>query len=114
MILSEFEQKRIEKLFTDFGRGKVPACFQNQLRIEFRIKGAEVTLYESRPHYLDQSTWFSMAVARFKKDPKSEVWELYCADRNGKWHLYKPCPPNRDIEKLLAEVKNDPTGIFWG
>ncbi len=114
MALSEFEQKRIDKLFSTFCRERVPAQYHDQIRIEFRIKGNEVTLYESRPHYQNKSTWFSTSIARFKKDPDTESWQLYCADRNDKWHAYRDFPPNRDIEKLLAEVKSDPTGIFWG
>ena len=113
MTLSEFEQKRIEKLFSGFCRERVPPHLHDQIRIEFRIKGNEVTLYESRPHYLDKSTWYSTPIARFKKDPKTESWQLYCADRNDKWHSYKGCPPALDIGKLLAQVKSDPTGIFW-
>ncbi len=114
MALSEFEEKRIEKLFAAFCQARVPAQYHDQIRIEFRIKGEEVTLYESRPHYRDKSTWFSTSIARFKKKSKAESWQLYCADRNNKWHIYQGCPPNRDIEKLLTEVNNDPTGIFWG
>ncbi len=71
-------------------------------------------LYESRPHYQDNATWFSTSIAKFKKNPKTEAWQLYCADRNDKWQIYRPLPPTLDIEKLLTEVKNDPTGIFWG
>ncbi len=114
MPLSEFEQKRIDKLFSTFCQERVPAQYHDQIRIEFRIKGDEVTLFESRPHYQDQSTWFSTSIARFKKDSKTEAWQLFYADRNNKWHPYRDCPANRDIEKLLTEVKNDPTGIFWG
>lgn len=114
MALSEFEQKRIEKLFSDFARARVPAQLHDQIRIEFQIKGDEVRLFESRPHYQNRSTWFSTSIARFKKDPQTAAWQLYCADRNDKWHVYRDCPPNRDIEKLLAEVGRDRTGIFWG
>lgn len=114
MALSEFEKKRIDKLFTEFARQRVPERFAEQIRIDYRIKNDEVSLYESRPHYMLDSTWFSLPIARFKKDPETGDWQLYCADRTHNWRLYKLCPPSRDIEKLLTEVKNDPTGIFWG
>ncbi len=114
MPLSEFELKRIEKLFSGFCQERVPPELHDQIRIEFRIKGDVVTLYESRPHYRDNTTWFSTSIARFNKNPDTEIWQLYYADRNDKWRIYEECPPNRDIEKLLTEVKNDPTCIFWG
>ena len=114
MALSEFEQKRIAKLCSDFGNKKVPAPLRDRIRIDFRIKGNEVMLYESRPNYLEQTSWYSAPIAKFEKIPSTESWQLYFADRNHKWHKYPHCPPNRDIGKLLAEVEKDPNGIFWG
>ncbi len=114
MALSEFEKERIERLFAAYAEKKIPLQFRDEIRIEHRFRGNEVILYESRPHYQDRSKWFSSPVARFKKDPASNLWDLYCADRNSKWHLYQPRMQNKDIEKLLAEVDKDPTGIFWG
>ena len=55
-----------------------------------------------------------MRIARFKKDPKTETWQLYWADRNSKWRPYPPLPYHRDIEKLLQEVEKNETGAFWG
>lgn len=39
MPLSEFEQKRIEKIFTDYCEKKVPSQYHNELRVEFEIRG---------------------------------------------------------------------------
>lgn len=55
-----------------------------------------------------------MKVARFKKDDKTETWQLNWADRNSKWRKYPPLPSHRDIEKLLAEVDKNECGAFWG
>jgi hypothetical protein len=82
--------------------------------IEFTIRGNEVSLFESRPHLQGGGEWISMKVARFKKDPKTETWHLYWADRNSKWRPYPPLPFHRDIEKLLQEVEKNETGAFWG
>lgn len=114
MPLSEFERERIEKLFETYCEGKVPAHIRNKVRVTFKIRGNEVKLFECRPRYNDPATWTEMAVARFKKDEKRNVWLLYCADRNSKWHLFEPYPENKDIEELLSEVQRDRTGIFWG
>lgn len=114
MALSEFEKKRIEKIFTDYCENKVPPHVRDKLRVEFQIRGDEVKLFESRPPWRGEGDWISSKIARFKKDPKTETWLLYWADRNGKWLNYPPLPYHRDIEKLLAEVEKNENGAFWG
>lgn len=114
MPLSEFERERIEKLFGEYCRGKVPPHVRDKIRIEYKIRGSEVKLFDCRPRYDDHSIWTESPVARFKKDEKKNIWLLYCAGRNSKWHLFEPNAENKDIEKLLAEVERDTTGIFWG
>lgn len=114
MALSEFEKKRIEKIFTVYCEKKIPPDIRDQIRIEFQIRGDEVSLFEKRPVWDDPSRWTSMKIARFKKDHKAATWLLFWADRNDRW---KPCPPppyHRDIENLLAEVEKNEMGAFWG
>lgn len=114
MALSEFEKKRIEKIFTDYCEKKVPPHVRDKIRIEFQIRGDEVKLFECRPPWRREGDWTASKIARFKKDPKTETWLLYWADRNGKWLTYPPLPYHRDIEKLLAEVEKNENGAFWG
>lgn len=114
MALSEFEKKRVEKLLTAYCENKIPPHLRDRIKIEFRIRGNEVSLFESRPHMQCGGEWISMKVARFKKDPETETWELYWADRNSKWRRYPPLPFHRDIEKLLQEVDKNESGAFWG
>ena len=89
-------------------------CFKSNTQ----LGGSEVKLFECRPRYDDHSVWTELPVARFKEDEKKNekknTWLLYCADRNSKWHLFKPNGEHKNIEKLLAEVDRDTTGIFWG
>lgn len=114
MALSEFEKKRIEKIFTDYCQSKIPPHVRDKIRIEFQIRGDEVSLFECRAPWRGEGEWTSMKVARFKKDHKTETWLLYWADRNDRWKPYPPLPYHRDIEKLLAEVEKNETGAFWG
>lgn len=114
MPLSEFERERIERLFGEYCRGKVPPDVRDKIRIEYKITGNEVKLFECRPRFDDHSVWTQLPVARFEKDEKRNTWLLYCADRNSKWHLFGLNAENKNIEKLLAEVERDTTGIFWG
>lgn len=114
MELSEFEIKRIEKLFGGFCDKRVPGYLRNRIRVEYRIRNAEVELFESRPLHDDPETWISTPIARFKKSPSSNKWILYQADRNTQWMRYLPCEPHRDIEALLQVVERDAIGSFWG
>ena len=114
MALSEFERKRIEKIFTDYCEDKVPSHLRDQIRVEFQIRGDDVKLFESRPPWRGGGDWISSKIARFKKDQKTGTWLLYWADRNGKWREYPPLPFHAKIEKLLAEVEKNENGAFWG
>lgn len=114
MALSEFEKKRVEKLLTAYCESRIPPELRDRIRIEYRIRGNEVSLFESRPPWRGGGEWISTKVARFKKDPKTETWQLFWADRNSRWRPYPPLPYHRDIEKLLQEVEKNETGAFWG
>jgi hypothetical protein len=37
-----------------------------------------------------------------------------CADRNSRWHRYDMAEPTEQLDELLTEIDQDPTGIFWG
>lgn len=114
MTLSEFEIKRIEKLFGHFCDRRVPEQLRGQIRVEFRIRDTDVELFESRPLYSDPSTWVSTRIARFHKSVSNGSWIVYWADRNAQWKQYEPCAPHRDIEALLQVVEEDAIGTFWG
>lgn len=58
--------------------------------------------------------WTEVPVAQFRREPGSERWRLYCADRHSRWHAYQGIKPAKSLTTLLAEVDRDPTGIFWG
>jgi len=114
MALSEFEKQRVTKIFSAYCEMKAPHHVSDQFRVEFELRGSEAKLFESRPYWRDKSKWVSHKVARFKKDDSLNLWQLYFADRNGRWHIFEPFPSETDIEKLLNEVEKDTSGIFWG
>jgi hypothetical protein len=46
-------------------------------------------------------------------DPETNLWSLYWADRNSRWHRYDDLDPG-PVDELLREIAEDPTCIFWG
>lgn len=114
MKLSEFEIKRVQQLFDNYCDERIPILLQGKLKLEYRIRGDEVILYESRVHYKQVDIWYSTTIARFLKDGEQNMWHLFSADRNDDWLAYQPYPHDRNIEQLLGVVTEDATGIFWG
>jgi hypothetical protein len=37
-----------------------------------------------------------------------------CRFRDLRWRAYEPLPSASTFDALFAEVRRDPTGIFWG
>ena len=114
MSLSEFDAQRVEKIFSAYCAMKVPHHISDRFMIEFELRGNEVKLFESRPDPSENNRWTSHKIARFRKNIDENRWYLYYADRNERWRIYDPLPSDKDIEKMLAEVEKDPTGVFWG
>lgn len=109
MALPEMELARVGELLDPFCRARSGAS----VRLEYHIRGNRVTLEESRPLFIDPAMLNSMKVAQFEFDAEQQVWILYWYDRKNRRQPY-PTGRNRDtLEKLLAEVGSDPTGIFW-
>ncbi|MCW8830730.1 MAG: DUF3024 domain-containing protein [Gammaproteobacteria bacterium] len=114
MPLSEFEIRKIEKIVGEYCANKTPPHIKDKLQITFKIINNEVWIYEKRPIWNNPSEWSEMPVAKTKYILKTKQWTLYWADRNSKWHIYNEIRPNKDIKKIIQEIDNDPTGIFWG
>jgi len=114
MKLSEFENRRVQRLFKNYCNERIPLILQGKLKLEFRIHDSEVVLFESRVHYRQVDVWYTTSVARFLKDSENNVWRLFSADRNDDWVAYLPHPYDRNLEQLMDVVNEDVTGIFWG
>ena len=80
------------------------------------MRGKRVTIFECRPPWhADLGTdWTRQPVAQLRYDPADHYWSLYCADRNSRWHDYDMIQPTPQLDELLTEIDDDPTGIFWG
>jgi hypothetical protein len=114
MTLSDITLKIAEPAISSFCKSRSPEKLKDQIRITYKIPENSITIYEERVYFKDSSKWSKSQVAQFRFDDKSLKWELYCSDRNSKWFSYIDTNPERDINKLIKEVDEDPTGIFWG
>lgn len=99
-----------------FCERRVPVDLRGELRLEQSVRGSRITIVERRPPWseLVGPGWTSTNVAQLRHDERSDRWTLYAADRNDRWFLYEDIGPSRDVDPLLAEIEQDPTGVFWG
>lgn len=95
---------------------KVPAEHDDKLRVEYKVRGNSITIYECRPPWLKElgPDWTKMRICTFAWDPETRLWTLYARDRNDRRLEYPFVEPARDLEPLLRELDKDPTSIFWG
>jgi len=114
MALSEFIRKLVEIKLTEYCLNRVPESIRDEIKIIFKIRGNNVTLFETRPFYQDPSIWTENPIAQLRFDEQSSQWFLYYPDRNSKWRPCTAIIPRVNLELMLKEIDRDPTGIFWG
>jgi len=113
MTLPEIERHRIDKFIFELMVQKAPAFVMDGILLSSSTRGNKVNIIVSRPLIDDPSRRSEHNVALFEFNPESKKWSLYFYDRKLKRHLY-PNGDDRSLDKLIAEIIKDPTGIFWG
>jgi Protein of unknown function (DUF3024) len=95
---------------------KIPAEHDDKLRVEYKVRGNTITIYECRPPWRKEvgPDWTRRRICTFEWGPTTRLWTLYARDRNNRRLDYPFIDPVRDLAPLLRELDNDPTCIFWG
>ena len=98
-----------------FCENRIPLDARAEVRLEHSVRGDTITIVERRPPWskLMGPEWTGMKIAQLRYDERSGTWSLYAADSAHRWFLYD-ADPAPDVGPLLAEIGEDPTGIFWG
>ena len=109
MALPDKEVAMVQELLNEFCRARSGVA----VTLAYQIRGNRVSLVETRPLFIDPAIQNTVNVAQFEFNPDLQIWTLYWYDRKNRRQPY-PTGRNRDtLEKLVAEVAFDPTGIFW-
>ena len=112
--LSEVQQAEAAQLLEPVCRLPRDPAIRAQLRISYRVEASAIVLFESRARFQRPEEWGEHPVAKFRYIRARHVWQLFCMFRDLKWHKYQPLPEADSLRELVAEVRRDPTGIFWG
>ncbi|MCM3038780.1 DUF3024 domain-containing protein [Paenibacillus motobuensis] len=109
--MDDFTKRRIMKIMDNYTKNKIPKHLQNQLKLNYKIRGNNITLIEERPAFKSDQ-WVELYIAQFRLDQGK--WKIYWRDSKEKWHFIDDIPPDEDFEKQLNIVENDDRGMFWG
>lgn len=112
--LSELQTILVERSLAPLCAPDPDPEVSSQLRLGYRIENSSVILFESRPGFRPPHEWRDRDVAKFTFVNAAGVWRLFCQFRDLKWHAYEPLAESPNFSVLVAEVRTDPTGIFWG
>ncbi|BCR05534.1 hypothetical protein DESUT3_26030 [Desulfuromonas versatilis] len=114
MPLPPLVKQLVEKKLSAYCQKKIPNHLHNEIRLSFKFRGNTITLFESRPAFRMPEKWVEISVAQFRYDTEENLWALYCADRNSRWHPDMNIDPVKNFDRLLQEIDQDSTGIYWG
>lgn len=91
-----------------------PPEIREKVDLRTNIKGQEFVLLEVRPAYDDETLTIEHPIVRARWVGTEKVWRVYWMRADLKWHRYDPLPETQTIAEVLAEVKRDPYGCFFG
>lgn len=114
MAFYEIELKLIENTVGKMCPRRSPSHLRDQVRTVYLIANHEVEVYEQRPRRGNPEEWINSGIAKFLYTRTAKRWKLYWMRQDRKWHLYGAVPDPTTLEKLVAEVDQDPHGAFFG
>jgi hypothetical protein len=104
----------VDRSLAAFCEYRVPPRERSKVRLTHQWCGNKITLVEQRPNWRNPAQWVDCPIAQFRFHYQDEEWSLHCRDHNMRWCSYDEHPGSPTINRLLAEVDRDPSGIFWG
>jgi len=66
MALSDTQQADVTRRLNALCEARVPPAARGEVRVGFRMRGAEVILFEERPGFQPPEEWREQAVAKFR------------------------------------------------
>jgi len=114
MAFSELELELIDKEVGGLCREMNVPEFKNELSIIYRVVKQDVYIFEKRPAYQRPNEYVETPAAKLKYVKAKNEWQLFWMRGDLKWYRYNPKKKTVKISGLVAEIKSDPYGCFWG
>lgn len=110
LSVAEIERFRIDKIFSQYCKQRIPPHDRDHVKKIYQIKGNKVILIESRNFYYDPAKWTEVPIACFEYNVTTNSWSLHCFGK-----CSKGIPVSKDdLEKLLHELDKGSKVIFCG
>ncbi len=89
---------------------------RKDLDFGFTANGSNFELYEIRPVWKSTTpdNFQRLPYAKVKYVKSQKIWKLYWMCASGKWQSYEPMPTSSEIDSLIAAIKEDLHGCFYG
>lgn len=111
---SEIDLRRIDHAVGAFCAAHRPRSAEPYVRLYHHVRGASVVLLEDRRHYLDETHWVTVPIARLCFHADDRRWRLQWRRASGRWAPYPGGLEATNLDHLLAEIARDPERLFWG
>ncbi|WP_051286840.1 DUF3024 domain-containing protein [Paenibacillus taiwanensis] len=108
--MDEFTKAKVKKIMDGYVKDKIPKHLQNQIKINYKIRGNNVTLIEERPAFRSEQ-WVQHDIAQLRRE--NELWKVYWKDSKKRWHFIDDIEPNESFEEQLEIIDHDKNRIFW-
>jgi len=114
MPIPPIQKQLAQKQLNKFCATRIPEEIKNEIQLKYTIEKNIVTLIETRPLWNDPTRWSELPVAVMIFDKENMTWQLYWIQGNGKKELYTDLPSQKDLQKCIEEIDEDPLCTFWG
>lgn len=114
MTIPPIQKLLAQKQLNKFCVTRIPEEIKDEIQLKYTIEKNIVTLIETRPLWNDSSRWSELSVAIMMFDKEGMTWQLYWIRGNGKKELYSDLKPQKDLQKCIDEIDEDPLYTFWG
>jgi len=114
MAFSDLELELIDKVVGGLCHEMNRPEFKDELSIGYRIDKQDVVIFEKRPAYKQPTKFTEIPAAKLKYLRTKNEWRLFWMRGDLKWHVYNPKKKSVRLIDLVAEIKSDPYGCFWG
>ena len=114
MAFSELEQELIDNVVGGLCREMNRPEFKDELSIVYQVANQDVIISEKRPAHQRPKEYIETPAAKLKYIRSKKEWRLFWMRGDLKWHAYNPQKNSVKLKDLVAEIRTDPYGCFWG